>query len=157
MAERLRLTSVRIAANDGGTYRVDPVGKVAALVPIHDRWGILIDAVAFLPGAPGRWWLRYRDTVILGAQALAYAAWEHQPLKLWETPQDWLLHGRRGAVVLDWGCDLRPMFEDVPEIRCQSQALIDRLYGNFLRFGPQLTVSSTDSPVIEGVTVAEKS
>jgi len=155
MAKGLRLTSVRIATKDNGTYAIAPDGQLAALVPVRDRMGEIVDAVAYLPCRPGRWWLRYHDTVILGAQALAHATWERQPLEMLETPQDWLLHRRRGVVVLDWGCDLRPMFEDIPEIRCQSQALIDRLQGNFLRFGPRLTVSQTDSAAIEGVTVAD--
>ena len=93
---------------------------------------------------------------ILGAEALAEAAWEHQPLELWETPEQWLLHRRRGAVVLDWAVDWRSVFEDVPEIICQSQALIDRLQGNFLRFGPRLTVTAEDSRSGQGVQVAER-
>ena len=157
MAERFRLTSVRIIAKDDGTYSVDPQGRLAALVPVRDRWGNLIDVVAFFPGAPGRWWLRYRGSVILGAEALAEAAWEHQPLELWETPEQWLLHRRRGAVMLDWGVDWRPVFENVPEIRCQSKALIDRLQGNFLRFGPRLTVTAEDRRSGQGVQVAQRS
>ena len=151
-----RLTAVRIASKNDGTYSVDPHGRLAALIPVRDRWGEIVDAVAFLPGAPGRWWLHHRDTVILGAEALAEAAWEHQPLELWETPEQWLLHRRRGAVVLDWAVDWRSVFEDVPEIICQSQALIDRLQGNFLRFGPRLTVTAEDSRSGQGVQVAER-
>ena len=156
MAERFRLLSLRITTKDDGLYTVDPRGKLMAVVPVRDRWGEIMDAVAFLPCRPGRWWLRYQDTAILGAQALAEAAWERQPLEMWETPQDWLLQRSRGSVVLDWGVDLRPIFEDIPEIKCQSKALIDRLQQNFLRFGPRLTVSSRDIRTLEGMQVAER-
>ena len=49
MAERFRLTSIRIVAKDDGTYSVDPQGRLAALIPVRDRWGEIVDAVAFFP------------------------------------------------------------------------------------------------------------
>lgn len=137
----LRLNAVRIADKSDGTYVVDPHGKLAALVPVRDRWGGIVDAVAFFPDAPEQWWLRLGDdTPILGVQALAHAAWERQPLQLWETPLQWLLKRRSGCVVLDWGGDLRPLLEEIPAITCQSKALSDRLQRNFLEFGPRLNV-----------------
>ncbi len=133
----LRLTAVRIVTEDDGTYSVDPHGRLAALIPVRDRWGEIVDAVAFFHDSPQRWWLRFNDEVpILGARALAMAAWERQPLTLWETPLQWLLKHRSGAVVLDWGVDLRTLFEEIPTINCQSKALSDRLQRNFLEFGP---------------------
>ncbi len=151
----LRLTAVRIVTEDDGTYSVDPRGRLAALIPVRDRWGEIVDAVAFFPEEPEQWWLRYGDeTPILGAEALAYAAWEHQPLMLWETPLQWLLQHRSGSVVLDWGVDLRTIFEDIPTVACQSTALSDRLRQNFLKFGPRLTVRTGAARQSQGVRVA---
>ena len=151
----LRLTAIRIATRPDGTYRVDPDGQLAVLVPVRDRYGGIVDAVAFFQEEPEQWWLRHGDEApILGAQALAHAGWERQPLILWETPLQWLLHRRNGCVVLDWGVDLRPIFEDVPAINCQSAALRDRLQENFLAFGPQLTVRAGDDVRSQGVRVA---
>ena len=152
---RLRLTALRIETRPDGTYRVEPTGRLAVLVPVRDRWGEIVDTVAFFQDDPGRWWLRFGDeTPILGSQALAHAAWERQPLMLWETPLQWLLKHRSGSVVLDWGVDLRPLFEDIPAINCQSAALRSRLQENFLAFGPRLTVRADDDVGIEGVQVA---
>ena len=81
MTNRFRLTAVQIVTRDGGTYCVDPCGKLAVLVPVHDRWGELVDAVAYYPDEPGQWWLRFGDEVpVLGIQALADAAGELQSL-----------------------------------------------------------------------------
>ena len=155
MAERFRLTSVRITVKDNGTYSVDPHGRLAALIPVRDRWGEIVDAVAFFPDESDQWWLRYGDeTPILGAEALNYAEWERQPLMLWETPLQWLLHHRSGSVVLDWGVDLRPLLEEIPAVTCQSEALSDRLHKNFLDFGPRLTVRAGADHLSQGVRVA---
>ena len=150
-----RLTAIRIAGKNDGTYSLDPHGRLAALIPVRDRWGEIVDAVAFFPDEPEQWWRRYGDeTPILGVQALTDAAWERQPLKLWETPLQWLLKRRSGCAVLDWGCDLRPLFDEVPEIVCQSRALSDRLKENFLAFGPRLTVRATEGRRAKGLKVA---
>lgn len=155
MAENFRLTSVRIVTKDDGTYSVDPHGRLSALIPVRDRWGEIVDAVAFFPDESDQWWLRFGDeTPILGAEALAYASWERQPLMLWETPLQWLLEHRCGSVVLDWGVDLRPLLEEIPEVTCQSEALSDRLRKNFLDFGPRLTTQSGISHINQGVRVA---
>lgn len=139
----LRLTALRIETKSDGTYTADPQGRLAVLVPARDRWGEITDIVAFIQDESEQWWCRYGDeTPILGAWALAHAAWERQPLILWETPLQWLLHRRSGSVVLDWGVDLRPIFEDIPAVNCQSAALRYRLQRNFLDFGPRLTVRS---------------
>ena len=155
MAERFRLTAIRIVDENDGTYSVDPHGRLAALIPVRDRWGELVDIVAFIQDEPEQWWCRYGDeTPILGAKALAYAAWERQPLVLWETPLQWLLQHRSGSVVLDWGADLRTIFEDIPAVNCQSTALSDRLQRNFLKFGPRLTVRTGVGHLSQGVRVA---
>ena len=151
----LRLTALRIETKSDGTYTADPQGRLAVLVPVRDRWGEIADIVAFTQEAPEQWWCRYGDeTPILGAWALAHAAWERQPLVLWETPLQWLLQRRSGSVVLDWGVDLRPVFEDIPVIDCQSPALRERLRQNFLEFGPELSVRTDAAYQNRGVRVA---
>ena len=157
-APALRLTAVRIRTSNDGRYAADPEGKLAVLVPVRDRWGEIVDIVAFIQDEPEQWWCRSGDELpILGAAALARAAWERQALVLWETPFEWLKHRRSGCCVVDWGCDLRPLFEDVPEIRCQSTALRDRLQENFLRFGPRLTVRAEENHIGQEARVAEQS
>ncbi len=151
----IRLTSIRIAGKNDGTYALDPHGRLAVLVPVRDRWGEITDIVAFIQDEPEQWWCRCGDdTPILGAPALAHAAWERRPLILWETPLQWLLQRRSGSAVLDWGCNLRPIFEDVPAINCQSAALRSRLQENFLAFGPRLTVLACAARSRQGVRVA---
>ena len=155
MARGFKLTALRIAVKDDGTYSVDACGKLAALVPVLNRWGEIVDAVAFFPDEPEQWWLRFGDeTPILGAEALNYAECDSQPLMLWETPLQWLLQRRKGAVVLDWGVDLRPLLEEIPAITCQSKALSERLHKNFLDFGPRLTVRAGADHPRQGVRVA---
>ena len=147
VTKKLRLFAVRIATKDDGTYSFDPHGRLAALVPVRDRWGEIVEAVAFYLDEPEQWFLRFGDeTPLLGASALNYAEGERQSLQLWETPMQWLLKHRTGAVVLDWDVDLRGLFEDIPAIVCQSQALRKRLEENFLQFGPRLTARSGVKP-----------
>ena len=155
MPDRFRLTAIRIAGKNDGTYSLDPHGRLAVLIPVRDRWGEIVDIVAFIQDEPEQWWRRYGDeTPILGAQALAQAIFERRELVLWETPLQWLLQRSRGSVVLDWGVDLRPIFEDIPAINCQSPALSDRLQQNFLEFGPRLSVRAEADNLSEGVRVA---
>ena len=155
MAERFRLTAIRIKGKNDGTYSLDPNGRLAVLVPVRDRYGETVDIVAFIQDEPERWWCRHGDeTPILGAPALARAMFERQPLVLWETPLQWLLQRRSGSVVLDWGADLRPIFEEIPAVNCQSPALSDRLHRNFLEFGPRLNVRTGTDHRSQGVRVA---
>ena len=155
MAEGFNLTAIRIAGKNDGTYAPDPHGRLAVLIPVRDRWGEIVDIVAFIQDEPEQWWCRHGDeTPILGAQALAHAAWERQPLILWETPLQWLLQRRSGCVVLDWGVDLRPLLEDVPAVKCQSAALRGRLQENFLAFGPRLTARPAPTRKKQSVRVA---
>ena len=151
----LRLTALRIETKSDGTYRVDPEGRLAVVVLVRDRYGEIVDTVAFFPDKPEQGHLRYGDaTPILGARALAMAAGERRPLTLWETPEHWLINCRGGAVVLDWSVNLRPLFTDIPSITCESQALRDRLLQNFLRFAPKLTVSPVNCRVGRGAQSA---
>ena len=155
MGEKFKLAALRIAGKDDGTYSLDPQGRLAVLIPVRDRGGEVVDIVAFIQDEPEQWWCRHGDeTPILGTGALAHATWERQPLILWETPLQWLLQRRSGSVVLDWGVDLRPVFEDIPALDCQSPALRERLRQNFLEFGPELTVRASAAYRDRGVRVA---
>ena len=88
---------ITTAAN--GTYKPDIAGKWAAVVPVHDRFGELVDLCAWFPDKPGRWWLRLREpTPILGTEALAIAAAEGEPINLHGTPERWLI-AQAGACI----------------------------------------------------------
>lgn len=158
MAKGLNLTAVRIAGKNDGTFSFDPDGRLAVLIPVRDRFGEIVDMAAFFQEESDQWWCRHGDeTPILGAQELAYAGFHHQRLKLWETPLQWLLKRRSGCCVLDWGANLRLLFDDIPEVACQSTALKDQLHKNFLDFGPQLTVHGGGAHQSQGVRVVRRS
>ena len=82
--------TARIRPNADGTFRYDPKGQPATTLGVNDRHGNLVDVVAW-PEDPRQWWLRRGDqTPILGARALAMAAWHGESVKLYCTPKGWL-------------------------------------------------------------------
>ena len=84
------IAPARIRTSRGGTFVFDSAGAVAAIGKVHDRDGVLADLVTWLPGRPGTWWLRRgTETPVLGARDLAVAAWFHEPIRLYSTPESW--------------------------------------------------------------------
>ena len=130
---------VRIEPRPDGMFRPTESGQWAVTLGVDDCEGRLIDFVAYFLNAPGRWWLRRNEIPILGAEAISRAEFSRRPLSLYETPHAWLLARGRGAVVLDWGCDLHEIFKLVPRIHCQSAGLKDRLRRSFWKSLPKIT------------------
>lgn len=128
-----------------GNYRPSDDGQWAVILEVRDRHDELADLVAWLPGDPSRWWLRYGDeTPILGARDLAFAADCNQPVTLLPTPEAWLfMHSkpnRRAVVcVLDWGVVVGPLFEGVSRVECDSPALCDRFRKALRAWEPKTT------------------
>ena len=109
-------------------------------VGVNNRDSQLIDICAFFPHDIAHWWLRRSaQTPVLGADQIDYASFYRQPLALYQTPYDWLLGRGNGAVVLDWGCDLRDIFEGIPKIQCQSITLGKKLRQSYTKFQPTIT------------------
>ena len=138
------LVIVRIQTRPHGTFRASRTGKRAATLGVEDRFGNLTDIVAWFT-SPSPWWLRRGDqTPVLGAKALAIAAWDHTPIALHRTPEHWLKFGGEGVCILDWGVDLRPLFQGVPQINCTSRELKERLWCAFRKLEPKIVVQPVE-------------
>ncbi len=142
----MRLSLGRVSFLDDGTFTADSSGMEAILVPVHDRFGDWVDILAYHLDDPSEWWLRYGDSCpILGAQALAVAAYHHDPVRLCSTPERWLLSRRRSTpppvCILDWGVELGPLFDGVEHVECDSPELRDRLQQALRAWEPKITAS----------------
>ncbi len=138
----------RVRFLDDGTWRVDPTGAPAVLIPVHDRGDFVADVIAYHLDDPSEWWLRYGDSCpLLGARALARAAYHQDPVKLCSTPERWLIGQRRApsapspVCILDWGVGLGPLFDGVSHVECDSPALCDRFRKALRSWEPTINVS----------------
>jgi hypothetical protein len=150
----------KIVTREDGRYRPDIAGEWAAVVPVHDRFGELVDLCAWFPNEPQRWWLRLGEaTPILGTKALAIAAAEGEPINLQGTPERWLMDQGgacirppgacaiecatcalpRGACILRWDVDLRELFEGVARVDCDCSELRRRLLQSLRGWEPRVT------------------
>lgn len=121
-----------IHAEPSGLYQpAEDDGDPAVLLGVADRYGGLVDLVAWHHDRPSRWWVRRGVCEILGEAEIDRAFSLNLPLYLFETPDGWLFnHGPGGywpaACVLDWQVDPRPIFSGI-RIVCESQELMARL------------------------------
>ncbi|MET4807498.1 hypothetical protein [Limibacillus sp. MBR-115] len=69
------------------------------LLPIFED-GQAVDLVAWQPGKPSRWRRLRGDADMLGADQAFDADFMQQPLKVYSTPQDWLVAGGGGCCPL---------------------------------------------------------
>ncbi len=127
--------AARIVVSGDGTYRADTSGQYAAILAVHDQDGEVADIVAWFPDAPGRWWLRYGEVVVLGARALEVARYFNDPTTLHGTPQSWALARGDGACVLRWDVDLRELFDGIARVDCAPN-LADRLRRSLRQWEP---------------------
>ncbi len=134
--------------NADGTFDPDPTGQDGqpmVVLGVKDRDGELVDIVAWYPTFPAKWYLRIGDeTPILGAHALALAAYYRRSITLYPTPETWLYARLRdrdldAVAVLDWSVDLRPLFEGVSGITCTAPGLEPALYHSLRNFEPRIT------------------
>ena len=154
----------RVAFLDDGTWRADPSGAPAVLIPVHDRDGVAVDIIAYHLDDPSEWRLRYGDCCpILGAEALAMAAYHRDPVTLCSTPERWLLarshpgagvhlHHQGGdeTCVLDWGVDLGPLFAEVSHIQCDSVGLHDQMQRAIRSWEPEITAPGQNLSAARG-------
>lgn len=73
-----------------GHHPNHPNAWLALVCPVEDAAGEIIDIVAWLPDAPGTWWLRAGDGRVLGEHDIEMARDYRQPLWLVDTPAQWL-------------------------------------------------------------------
>ena len=139
-----RFVMARISPHSNGTFAPTENGQWAVTLGVDDRDGRLVDFVAYFLIAPATWWLRRREIPILGAEKLSQAEFYQQPLRLFETPHDWLEARGDGVCVLSWDVDLLPIFQQVFPIVCQSARLKRRLKSSFNMHQPRITVQSTE-------------
>ena len=154
----------RIRGHADGRFEFDEKGDMAAVVPVRDAEGWITDAVAWRSDNPGRWWVRFGEAVVLGAQALAIAAYEGEGIALLSTPERWLAADGgpcirapgqcqhecltcsmvRGVCVLRWDVPIRTLFEDVKRIECDSPALAKRVTQGLRRWEPKVVVTPSE-------------
>ena len=137
--------AARIAPSADGTYRPDPTGELAYILGVFDVDHELVDLLAWHVGSPGRWWRRFAAWPVLGARELAKARYYHDPVVLHSTPDAWVLAGGDGVCLLDWHLDLRPLFEGVSAVRCDSQTLAARFQTAIRRWEPKITISRVET------------
>ena len=113
----------RIEACGDGSFEWSENGLPALHLPVSGLGGRMEDVVAWIPDAPGKWWLRRGVGVILGMEEIERCDYLHEPLHLFWTPADWLNADRRGAVILDWKCHLPFWLPCNAPIKCQDQRL----------------------------------
>ena len=137
--------AVRIEPRADGTFRPTENGQWAVTLGVDDRDGRIVDFCAYFLNSPGTWWLRRREIPILGAETLSRAEFYQHPLRLFETPHDWLTARGAGVCILVWDdLDLLPIFQQVSPIVCQSARLKKRLTSSFNKHQPRITVQSTE-------------
>ena len=140
-------SALRYVTRADGTFAPDPTdqdGQPMEILGVKDRYGEVVDIVGWHPDNPGRWWLRLGDECpILGAKALALAAWYRRTVTLYPTPEAWLYARLRdrdqdAVCILDWSVDLRSLFEGVREVICTAPALESALYHALRSFEPRI-------------------
>ena len=172
MSGTATLSLGRVVFLDDGTWRADPSGAPAMLIPVHDRFGGWVDILAYHLDAPCEWRLRFGDECpILGAADLAQAAWYQEPVSLYSTPERWLrarchtrggdrLHHQGGdhrhhhhhhqggdahhaICILHWGVAVGPLFEGVSRVECDCPELRTRFRKSLRAWEPKTTSPST--------------
>lgn len=76
---------------DGKRFSLDEGGISAAILPVFDWQGVMVDMCAFEPLSPTRWWLYTGEGVDLNLNAVAHARGFRKPLTVCATPMEWLL------------------------------------------------------------------
>lgn len=76
----------------------DGVGTDAMLYPVEDTDWQITNIVAWMPHEPHRWWLRHDNgDHWLGVRDLMMAANFDKPIRIFDTPFDWLMADKKGC------------------------------------------------------------
>jgi hypothetical protein len=130
--ERMAISGCRIIGTRDGTFRIAEHGEAGAidaeLLLVRDGDDLdIIDAIAWPRDKRSPWWVMRGLVAILGDHELRAAWWDQRPVRLLETPRDWLHAHGDGACIVDWEADLRAMFGDVTAVACATGALAARV------------------------------
>ena len=137
----------RIRPYSDGSFMRDPEEDAvpAIMLVVGDELGDYFDTVAWDPRSPGRWWLEYGRADVLGLQSILYCEFNQTPLTLFATPRDWLFGRGAGACLLSWDVDPRVELGAVPEVRCESDAVREKLRKRIWELArPDFTISSME-------------
>jgi hypothetical protein len=130
--ERLAISGCRIIGACDGTFRIADHGEAGAtdaeLLLVRDGDDLeIVDAIAWPRDRRSPWWTMHGLVALLGDQELRAAWWDQRPVRLLETPRDWLHAHGDGACIVDWEADLREMFGDATAVTCATAALAARV------------------------------
>ena len=121
------LSRIRIELYSDGSFSFTPDGRVAHCIPVPGLGGRTEDVVAWLPDDPDSWWLHRRVAVVLGMAAVERAEFMHDPLRVFDTPADWIATESEGACILDWSAPLACYLPSDGLLLCQSERLARKL------------------------------
>lgn len=133
---------VNLAVVENGLYQPGDHGELAYVIPLCDgqpsrQLGTIQDLLAFRPGQPDQWWLRYGIGVLLNP---ALPDWcttlEPVPLQLFSDPLSWLRAGGQGCVICDWSAHLPTYLRGLQDIVCDTSELAARVHSKFEGYGP---------------------
>lgn len=124
-------------------FEIDDAGRWAALQPVEDAGGELVDIIAWHPAAPDRWRLMTGEGEALGLIELDMVG-EDGPIICYGSPLSWLRAGGKGVCLLthDWAVVQRVL---AGERRVGTETPeLGRLLDKLLRYRPSPQVLVLD-------------
>jgi hypothetical protein len=118
---------LRIEPYGDGSFNFTPDGVLAHCILVRGLGGRTEDTVAWLPDNPNKWWLNHRIGVVLGMAAVERAEYLNEPLRLFDTPADWVASGCEGACILDWAAPLAFYLPSEGRVLCKSEKVACKL------------------------------
>ena len=99
------------------------------LAQVYGPGLVLIDAVAWQPADPSRWWLRYGQATYLGEAAIFLANAEGKPVELVGTPSEYLARDGRALCILSWSADVAAIVSEAEHgLVCSDPQLAERVH-----------------------------
>ena len=121
------LSRLRIEPYSDGSFSFTPDGTVAHCAAVPGVYGRTEDIVAWLPDDPESWWLHRRIGVVLGMASVECAEYLHEPLRVFDTPADWIAAEGHGACVLVWDASIAFYLPSDGRMICQSERVARKL------------------------------
>lgn len=135
------LSRLRIEPYSDGSFSFTPDGTVAHCAAVPGVYGRTEDIVAWLPDDPESWWLHRRIGVVLGMASVECAEYLHEPLRVFDTPADWVAAEGRGACILVWDASIAFYLPSDGRMICQSERLAQKLTRALTPPTPKVEVS----------------
>ena len=131
----------RIETYKDGSFSFTPDGTVARCIAVPGVGGRTEDIVAWLPDDPDSWWLHRRIGVVLGMAAVERAEYLHEPLRVFDSPADWIAAEGEGACILDWSSPIAFYLPSEGRMICQSERVARKLRRALTPLAPKVEVS----------------